>query len=74
VESIIGEYDWSTSGIDEDGPVAPSTSGNFVSTTRIIKTAYISSCGRWNHGSNLYIETVRIVRNLKIFFKQVNYM
>ena len=74
VESIVGEYDWSTFGIDEDGPVAPSTSENFVEVPEVsiplsneqleeLRQHISPLVEDGNHGCNLYIETVRMVRN-----------
>jgi hypothetical protein len=71
VESIVGEYDWSTFGIIEDGPVAPSTSENFVEVSIPLSNEQLEELMQrisplvedGNHGCNLYIETVRMVRN-----------
>ena len=74
VESVVSEHDWSTFGIDEDGSVAASTSENFVEVPEVRiplsnqQLEELSQCisplaDDGNHGCNLYIETVHMVRN-----------
>ena len=79
----MSEYDWSTFGIDEDGPVTPSASENFVEVLEIHTplsnqqleelSQRISPLGDdGNHGCNLYIETVHMVRNFFYLYQDFN--
>ena len=62
MQNIVEGQDWSTFGIDEDGPVAESTSDNLVLTNRQLQELRenISPLvDDENHECNLYTETVR---------------
>ena len=70
VQNIVEGQDWSTFGIDEDGPVAESTCDNLVEVPEVSVPLTIRQLQELrenisplvddgNHGCNLYTETVQ---------------
>ena len=74
VQNIVEGQDWLTFGIDEDGPVAESTSDNLVEVPEVsvpltntqLQELRENISPLVDDGSNLYTETVRMVQNVQI--------
>ena len=78
MQNIVEGQDWSTFGIDEDGPVAESTSDNLVEVPEVsvpltnrqlqeLRENISPLVDDENHECNLYTETVRMVQNFLQF-------